>query len=198
VCFVQYLKVHDFDKYYQGCNDYCSIGKGKANKCYSLIVDCPRGDFAELGVYRGGFTMFLGRLANKLGVKAYGFDTFEGMPFKGPHDHHSVGDFVHQHGSFESVSSRVNEHVELVKGVFTDKILGHDRPYSFVHIDADQYQSTIDGLRFFYPKLLPGGVIALDDYDWHACPGVKIALDEFGVEYTPGHFQAFIKKQCIM
>ena len=186
-----------FEEYYQGVNDYCSIGPDKCRILFDALMTCPKGDMAEVGVYRGGVTMFMGNVAADLGVKVYGFDTFTGMPFQGEHDKHPVGDFNpidFPDGALEAVQSRVNDSVELVQGVFTADIEGHDRQYAFVHLDADQYQSTMDGLKFFWPKMLPGGVILLDDYDWHACPGVKIALDEFGVPYTSQGLQALVRK----
>jgi O-methyltransferase len=188
--------VKTFEEYYAGCDNFCSIGIDKARTAFEIIKGCPIGDFAEVGVYRGGFTMFLGNIAADLGVKVYGFDTFRGTPFQGPDDKHAVGDFVHEHSSFDSVSSRVNESVVLVRGIFTRDIKCHDRKYAFVHLDGDQYQTTIDGLEFFYSKLLSGGCILLDDYDWHACPGVEKALVEFGVKFSmPSMYQALLRNE---
>ncbi len=36
--------------------------------------------------------------------------------------------------------------------------------------------------RYFYPRLVPGGVIMSDDYNW---PGAKKAIDAFGVGKNP-------------
>ncbi len=51
--------------------------------------------------------------------------------------------------------------------------------YSFVHIDVDLYQPTLDCLNFFYNRMIPGGIIISDDYKWQHTPGVKRAFDEF-------------------
>lgn len=48
--------------------------------------------------------------------------------------------------------------------------------YRFVHLDVDLYQPTRDGLDYFYPRLVPGGIIVCDDYDW---PGARKAIEEF-------------------
>lgn len=48
--------------------------------------------------------------------------------------------------------------------------------YRFVHVDVDLYQPTRDSFEYFWPRLVPGGVMVCDDYDW---PGAKRALDEF-------------------
>jgi O-methyltransferase len=48
-----------------------------------------------------------------------------------------------------------------------------------VHLDADLHASTLDGLRFFYPRMLIGGIIILHDYNDRSVPGVRSALDDF-------------------
>ena len=48
-----------------------------------------------------------------------------------------------------------------------------------VHLDADLYESTKDCLAYFAPRIPPGGVIVLDDYDAPNCPGVRLAAEEF-------------------
>jgi Macrocin-O-methyltransferase (TylF). len=44
-------------------------------------------------------------------------------------------------------------------------------------LDVDLYQSTLDCLEFFYPRLNPGGIIVTHDYSWAA--GVDRAFSEF-------------------
>lgn len=75
-----------------------------------------------------------------------------------------------------------------------------DKKFSFVHIDVDLYQPIKDSLEFFYSRLVPGGIIVLDDYGYLNFPGAKIAVDEFLLE-TPTFFlpipsgSAFIMKK---
>jgi hypothetical protein len=38
-----------------------------------------------------------------------------------------------------------------------------DLRFSFVHLDADLYQSTLDALAFFYPRMNAGGVMLFHD-----------------------------------
>lgn len=51
-----------------------------------------------------------------------------------------------------------------------------DKPYRFVHVDVDLYQPTKDSFEHFWPRLIPGGVIVCDDYNW---PGARRAVEEF-------------------
>lgn len=53
------------------------------------------------------------------------------------------------------------------------------RHYRFVHVDVDLYMPTEASLEFFYPQLVPGGAIVVDDYGFTSWPGVKQAVDEF-------------------
>jgi hypothetical protein len=48
--------------------------------------------------------------------------------------------------------------------------------YRFVHIDVDLYQPTKDSLEYFWPRLVPGGLMVCDDYNW---PGGKRAVEAF-------------------
>ncbi|HBH79257.1 MAG TPA: hypothetical protein DDY39_05465, partial [Nitrospira sp.] len=59
-----------------------------------------------------------------------------------------------------------------------------ERRFAFVHIDVDLYQPIMDSLKFFFPRLLPGGIIVVDDYGYSIFPGAKKAVDEFrsGIE----------------
>ena len=52
-----------------------------------------------------------------------------------------------------------------------------NRRFSFVHLDVDLYQSTLDCLNFFYPRLSLGGIIISHDYT--TAEGVDLAFDEF-------------------
>lgn len=70
--------------------------------------------------------------------------------------------------------------------------------FSFVHLDGDLYQTTADALDWFWPRMVPGGVIILDDVDWPKCPGVNRALEERGllthVERTAAQQGRLVKK----
>jgi O-methyltransferase len=51
-----------------------------------------------------------------------------------------------------------------------------ERRYRFVHVDVDLYQPTKAGLEYFWPRLVPGGIMVCDDYNWG---GAKRAVEEF-------------------
>jgi len=51
--------------------------------------------------------------------------------------------------------------------------------YSFVCLDVDLYESTLESLKFFYPKMEKGGIIYDEDHGMPSCPGVDKAFSEF-------------------
>ena len=64
------------------------------------------------------------------------------------------------------------------KGLFTgENVSCADRRFSLVHLDVDLKEGTLACLRFFYPRMLPGGVIVSHDYSYLG--GVREAFDEF-------------------
>ncbi len=142
---------------------------------YALTLD---GDVAELGVYKGGTAVFIADIMQNSAKTFHLFDTFEGLP---PAPEIVVKDEFDR-TSLEMVKknlSEFNHFIEYHKGYFPDTAQGLDKEFCFVYLDGDLYQSTKDSLEFFYPKMVKGGVIVLDDYKSKHWPGVKKAIDEF-------------------
>lgn len=133
------------------------------------------GDIAEVGTAAGGSARLIGEYSGDKVIHL--FDTFEGLPKPGELD----GRFTE--GSFRCSLDDVKQYltgrrVEFHKGYFPGSASAvQDRRFSFVHLDVDLYQSTLDSLRFFYPRLNPGGIIITHDYSWAA--GVDQAFSEF-------------------
>jgi len=140
------------------------------------------GAFAELGVYRGGSARILCEV--KGDAPLHLFDTFAGMPAVNPATDGAfrAGDFAD--GTLEHVQAYLRGYsgVHFHPGFFPASAarLGPPSPvFQFVHLDVDLYQSTLDGLRFFYPRLAPGGILLSHDYGDPTVPGVRRAFGEF-------------------
>ena len=136
------------------------------------------GDVAELGVYRGG----TGRLLSKvLAAKTvYLFDTFDGMPVRD--DRYDSPTYSREFLSDTSLGEVTQyladrPNVAILPGFFPDSASGVGGRFSFVHIDADVYPSTLAACEFFYPRTTPGGALLFDDFG--NCPGVVQAVEEF-------------------
>ena len=156
---------------------------------YNLYRLCAQtgkisGDVAELGVFRGGSARLLGAVKQRRQLRLFDtFDEFGGMPkVRGDIDKHSEGDF--KDTRFVDVKTLMAgvEGVNFYPGFFPDStasLQSSGDTYSCVHLDVDIYQSTLDGLKYFYPRLSRGGMIVSHDYRYLQCPGVKKAFDEF-------------------
>ena len=70
--------------------------------------------------------------------------------------------------------------IEIYNGWIPDRFKEvENKKFQFVHLDVDLYEPTRDSLNFFYPKLVQGGVIVCDDYNFSTFPGAKKAWDNF-------------------
>jgi O-methyltransferase len=79
----------------------------------------------------------------------------------------------------KSVIAPSNERVHFIEGYFPDSLPEHvkNRTFAFVHLDADLYEPSLAGLRFFYPRMAHHGIIVVHDYN--AWPGARLAVDEY-------------------
>ncbi len=152
------------------------------------------GAMAEIGVYRGGSAVLLHRVAQTR--RLYLFDTFAGHP--DPTEADDVQ--AHPAGRFADTSPArvlamlVGAPVTVHVGRFPASVEVSLPPLAFVHLDVDLYESVRDGLATCWPALLPGGVLVVDDYGFHDCPGAKQAVDEFGGAEVLTTGQAVLRK----
>lgn len=153
--------------------------------CTALATKNILGDMAIVGVHCGGDSLLIAR-TKKEDVTLHLFDMFEeGMPSSNSlYDRDRHGNELMEAGkytsSFQHVKSLVSDYknVNIYPGFFpkTAEII-KDKKFRWVHLDADLYQTTIDGLHFFSQRMSPGGIILSHDY-WNL-PAVKAACDEF-------------------
>lgn len=136
------------------------------------------GDCAEVGVFTGGTAYLICENTQK---RVYLFDTFEGLPevTQGIDLHHK-GDFTSSIAHLTNVLRPFNNYM-ILKGIFPrdNRAIVENKKFAFVHLDVDIYPSTKECLEFFYPRMVQGGVIVMDDYNLGSCPGVPKAFDEF-------------------
>lgn len=123
------------------------------------------GNIAEVGVYQGGSAKLIAEYKNP-DKKLYLFDTFDGIPYSSViTPDHCMGDFS---SSFNSVKNYLSNYSNIIitPGIFpqeTSNIIENEQ-FSFVHLDVDVFQSTLDALNFFYPRMVSGGIILSHDY----------------------------------
>ena len=54
-----------------------------------------------------------------------------------------------------------------------------ERQYKFVHLDLDLYEPIKGAIEYFYPRMVKGGAMVIDEYGFPRWPGAKKAVDEF-------------------
>lgn len=121
------------------------------------------GAFAELGVWTGFTSSFIHRQAATR--KLYLFDTFSGFP---PDSLETAGDDRFKDTSLEKVAARIGDLSNVVfrPGFFPDTAVGlEEERFALVMLDFDLYQPAHDALRFFYPRLVPGGYFIMHDFN---------------------------------
>jgi O-methyltransferase len=165
----------------RGVNDRCDLVR-----YYFLFLQLQRiedaeipGDIAELGVYKGDTAEFLRRGSTR---RLHLFDTFEGFD---PRDSSEfAASIAFKDVEYGKVAARVQGDRTLIyKGYFPETAadLPPDTKFCLVHIDMDLYEPIRAALTFFYPRVSPGGVLIVHDYNnlgsWEG--GARRAVDEF-------------------
>lgn len=149
------------------------------------------GNIAEGGVFEGYFARRINAAFPDRTL--YLFDTFEGF-YK--HDIKSEHGFISERaGDFnvgitmDILMSRMPnpERIVIRKGYFPETANGVDDEFVFVNLDFDLYNPTLAGLKYFYSRMVSGGVILVHDYfapdEWIekglAFDNVRPAVDTF-------------------
>ena len=159
------------------------------------------GDIVECGVWRGGSMQAAALTLLECGDPSrhlYLFDTFEGMPPPSEHDRRlsdgaAAEDLLAKSGRDSGVwavatlddvqngLSRIpypQDNIHYVPGLVEDTVPdGAPETISILRLDTDWYASTKHELETLYDRLVPGGVLLIDDYGWWE--GARKAVDEF-------------------
>ena len=167
--------------------------------CKRIFEAKLEGSIAELGVYKGYTARLLhGYLPNK---KIYLFDTFEGFTKRSEQSEEQANGFLVDEQQFSDTN--IDEVMKLVadkgsvsniipvQGYFPDSIetlkIDNNETFCLVHLDADLYQVTMDGLTYFYPRMTKGGYLIVHDYN--AWLGAHDAVEKFasitGINFIP-------------
>jgi hypothetical protein len=138
------------------------------------------GDIAELGVFSGGSAKLICQA--KGNRRLHLFDTFAGLPSNN-YEINKINQGDINGGALKEVRGYLSEYSGLYfyEGIFPYTTVDLKRPvnFSFIHLDADIYEATLEGLKFFYPIMVKSGIILIHDYNAVHLPGVKRAVNEF-------------------
>ena len=149
-----------------------------------------QGEIVECGVFFGGAMMLIVKTLQSMGVtdrKLWLYDSFEGfIGEQAPDDITWTGDKVI--GTMPDFQIIVNENMKstgypvenysICKGdIEVLAPVNRNGTIALLRLDTDTYYSTKAELEYFFPKLVQGGVVIIDDYG-HAL-GARRATDEY-------------------
>lgn len=150
----------------------------------ALLTDLPAagnvlagGDWVEVGVWKGGGALFLAALMRdwQIDRELYLYDTFGAVPVGG-FSHEKDIEFARRFSMGEGGRDYRHEVEELFVRFGLNRNLRFvpcdivqpppvlPEKISFLLIDVDFYEPTLGALQAFYDRVLPGGIIILDDY----------------------------------
>lgn len=191
---------------YDSLDKTMCMGKGKYNRSiymqdyfryrtFELVANQINeekisGAVAELGVFRGHFSSLINEHFPEREI--YLFDTFEGFDQVEAEKEMANGTcderFVKEHKDTSVARMLKNlpypEKAKIFKGFFPESVTDEARKekYAFVSLDVDLEESMLEGLRFFYPRLVRGGLIFVHDYNTYYLEGIKRAVKRYEQE----------------
>jgi hypothetical protein len=166
---------------------------------FKQVIDKP-GDIVEGGVLKGAGVLYWAKLIQIFNPmsrrKVIGFDTFEGYPAETTtlaEDKRTAREFSNEQiASAELVTTeRIMEvaeeqglagRIELVKGDAVNTVGEYVQAHpgfrvALLNLDFVLYDPTLAALKHLYPRVVSGGVVALDEYAV-ADKGESSAVDE--------------------
>ncbi len=154
----------------------------------SLAQQCQHlpGNFAEFGTWRGGCAfMILDQTDVAPDYRFFLFDTFAGIPADRLTDRERDQGFAGRLNDtsveyVDELLSRWRPRYALCPGDVFDTLDTVDvGVLSFAHIDMNATAPSRVALEYTYSHMMPGGIIAFDDYGWASCRDQRLMIDEF-------------------
>jgi hypothetical protein len=146
-------------------------------------------------------------------TRVIGFDTFEGFPELHAKDMSAsnqaeAGQYAVTRGGFNAgqraydrimklIDVFEDDHfvpqkkrLEIIKGDICQTVPAYVQEHpglriALLHLDCDLYEPTLAGLKHLYPRVVPGGVVVLDEYGQEKFAGESAAFDEYFGDSRP-------------
>jgi len=192
----------EFVSFYERFKDYSmtSIERMYAlfQATHYIVGNGIHGDVVECGVWKGGSVMVCASVMlakSDLERKIYLYDTYSGMTKPTDRDVDYLGVTAKEKWwrtdawkwtcvSLDVVRSNIlstgfpENQLVFVKGKVEETIPTIvPEKISILHLDTDWYASTYHELVHLFPKIVPGGVIIIDDYGHFK--GAREAVDQY-------------------
>lgn len=171
---------------------------------YQIIKELP-GDIVECGVFKGDSLFTLARLVETFSTgdrtkTVWGFDHFKGLSNRSSKDGYDSRVGNTEHGwNPENFKKAIYElvdifnedsfvpkkpRIKLIDGDINDTApkFVENNPglrLSLLHLDMDLFEPTLAALNAFYPLLVKGGILVLDEVYIKEWPGETSAFEEY-------------------
>lgn len=132
------------------------------------------GDFVECGVFKGFCSEVLLKYLDFMHLprQAYLYDTFAGLPEKTSTEQERR-DWDYTQYDSEAVYTGVQNkfsgysNVNIIRGIVPDSFeIAVPEKIAFLHIDMNSEKAEMLALEHLFDKVVPGGMIVLDDFGW--------------------------------
>lgn len=155
------------------------------------VIDLP-GHVCEVGCWQGVNLVYLTKLVMLMrphrSIEVIGFDWFKGL--EDPHPEH---DMMHHKGKYEANQEHLETRIEtaglskrikIIRGDVRESVAAYVTSrkalrLSFVYVDLDLHEATEAAVSELWPLVLPGGIMAFDEYNQEAFPGETAAVDDY-------------------
>jgi len=192
----EFTKAFEYENnFYLSC-DNTRISKILAHyELFKIAKDLP-GAMVECGVFKGAsfvrFAGFRNLFGNPFSHKLVGFDIFGAFPMTNFEDDKKYRNKFVEVAGEQSISKEQlievlnkkgnDENVELVEGDIVKTVPDYlkknpNLKISLLNLDTDIYEPAVTILEHFWPRIVRGGVLILDDYG--TFPGETKAVDDY-------------------
>ncbi len=178
-------------------------------KLHNKIFEGKHTNVIEFGTDRGGglttISKFIKKDTNVFSIDSFGLHAEEIKKGVSKYDEHYQGkykpftkktrfrdfSYIEMTQNLNKILSEKNSKLETLVGYFPklkDEDLNKikDIKFSFVHLDFDLYQSTIDTFNFIKDRLEKNAIILFDDYNFINQDGVKKAVRDLEIDLDKG------------
>ena len=157
------------------------------SQCYLTTLGVA-GHMAEVGVYRGGVSMFLTKLSMlyepHTTTQVHGFDWFR-EPMQ---EELTIPDNCNYYEPYQRITELINVQglqrylllhrlnvITELEGFFKEHT---HLQFKLVFLDAGEYDIVARCIREFWPRLSTGGIMVFDQFNHEAAPGETMAVKE--------------------
>lgn len=157
--------------------------------------------YLQLGAFTGDASVWMHQNVLKNGSTLCDVDTWEGAP----------NEPIQEQMNFDDVYNTYLSKVKLYTNVYHRKMTTQDYLLSlynyptffdFVYVDAHHTSaSAFLDCELVWPFLNPGGILAIDDYEWQHIDGVDIHAPKIGIhmflDRHEGEFVELVRNQQV-